>query len=100
MEREKHQAEMAADAARAAAETERDLLVERIKADAALALQRERLLAERELKRAELETRIALAQAEALRSVTPDEAVNPAVQATLDGITRTTDELLQPGARP
>lgn len=100
MEREKHQAEMAADAARVAAETERDVLVERIKAEAALELQRERLLAERALKRAELETRIALAQAEALRSVTPDEALNPAVQETLDGINRTTDELLRPGARP
>ncbi len=97
MEREKRQAEMAADTARIQAEAERDILVERIKADGALQLQRERLAAEFDLKKAELETRIALAQASALRSVTPDEALNPAVQETLDGIIRTTNELLRPG---
>ena len=94
LEAQKQQAETERDAARIQAETQRDIAVEQIKAENELTLQRERLLAERELKRAELETRIALAQASALRSVTPQEVGNPAIDAALDGVTATTNTVL------
>jgi hypothetical protein len=95
-EREEIAAEMQQDAARVQAEIQRDITVEQIKAENAEKLQRERLAAARQIKQAELETQIALAQASALRSVTPQETQDPAVNRALDGVTATTNALLGP----